>query len=205
MGTDRLLALDGFGILLERLDQDDLRAAWKYRNLVGILLVYCEQQMQHPAYADDIVRRAIDIVATKLAGGEDILNLQAYSFSVARHLLCDYRKRLMPEYIDDSLTRTLKCNRHLVQIDSIEKEVREECREKCLQNLPGEQRDLIVKYYERGLYCKSYREEMARDLGISVEALNNRISRIKKKLSQCCHGCASRLNAERLPAIAICA
>lgn len=205
MGTKGLVALDGFDILLERLDQDDLRAGCKYRNLIRILLGFCEQQMRYPAYADDIVRRTIDIVVEKLAGGRNILNLNAYSFAVARHLLSDYRKRLLPEYIDDNLTHTLKCNRHLAQIDSIGKEIMEECREKCLQSLPDEQRNLIVKYYERGLHCKVYREEMARNLGISVEALNNRISRIRKKLNQCCHNCASRLNAERLPAIAICA
>lgn len=203
MATRELLAPDGFDLLLERLDRDHLQAGWKYRNLVGTLLGYCEQQMHYPAYADDIVRRTIDIVTEKLACGENILNLQAYSFAVARHLLSDHRKRLLPEYIDDSLTRTLKCNRQLVQIDSIEKEVREECRERCLQSLPIEQRDLIVKYYERGLHSKAYREEMAANLGISVEALNNRISRIRKKLNQCCHNCASRLNTERLPAIAV--
>lgn len=205
MGTDSLLALNGLQMLLERLDQDNLCAGRKYRDLIGMLLMFCEQQMHCPVYADDIVRRTIDIVAQKLSGGEDIINPRAYSVAVARHLLSDHRKRLIPEYIDDHLAHTLKCNRQLVQIDSIEKEVREECRQKCLESLPGEQRELIVKYYERGLHCKLYREEMARELNINVEALNNRISRIRKKLNQCCKNCSARLNTERLPVIAVCA
>lgn len=195
----------GLQMLLERLDGDHLCAGRKYRDLTVTLSLFCERRMRRPADADDIVRRTIDIVAAKLAGGNDILNLRAYSFAVARHLLRDYRKRVLPEHIDEHLARTLKCTRHLAQVEYLEKEAKDECRQRCLNSLPTEQRDLILKYYHRGLHCKPYREQMARELEINIEALNNRISRIRKKLCQCCSGCTNRLKTSKLPAIALCA
>jgi RNA polymerase sigma factor (sigma-70 family) len=196
MQAENVLALKGLQMFLKCLDQDDQCASRKYIHLTGILSIFCEQQIRSSAYADDIVARTVDIVAAKLSSGEDILNLYAYSFAVARHLLSDYRKRLIPEHIDDKLAQTLKCNRQLGEQDSVAKEIKEECHEKCLDSLPKEQRALITKYYERGLHCKLHREEMAIDLCINTEALNNRISRIRKKLTRCCHDCLTKLNED---------
>ena len=173
-------------LLLERLDPDSLRAAEKYYRLIGTLTLFIEHRTGRSADSDDLARQTLDIVAVKLAQGEEIQNIQAYSFGVARNVLTAYRRKAVHESMHEYLASTIRDDRQANR-ETVTKEVEELCRQKCLQALPIDQRDLIVRYYRNGLHSKQYRDQLARELNITVEALCNRISRIKKKLGEC-HG-----------------
>jgi len=174
----------GLRILLERLDSENLRAAEKYYHLLGVLTLFLENRIGRAADSDDLARKTLDIVAEKLADGEDIKNIQAYSFAVAKNLLRAYQRKAVCVSAEEQDFAAGGHGDPRFQ-ETIFKEIEEECRQKCLQSLDPEKRDLIIRYYQRGLHSKTYREELAQELNIKAEALGNRISRIKKKLSEC--------------------
>jgi|SRR5579883_1316062 len=185
---------DGLRLLLDRLDPDNLRAAGKYYRLIGTLTLFIEHRIGSSADSDYLARTALDTVAAKLAQGEDIQNIQAYSFGVARNVLSAYRRKALQESANSYLAGMIHGGEH-TRRETIAKELEEGCRQKCLQALPEDQRDLIVRYYQNGLHSKTYRDSLAHELNITIEALCNRISRIKKKLGDC-HGQCVRARKE---------
>ena len=69
-------------------------------------------------------------------------------------------------------------------------EQRLECLECCLQKLSSEQRELIVEYYRDGRGQKiERRREMAKRLGITMNALGIRACRIRGALETCVEAC----------------
>ncbi len=196
-----IIGNSGLQMLLECLDRDNRRAAEKYCNLIVSLTGFCERRARCGPYADEIVIRTLEIVTSKLRKGESISNPHAYSFAVAKNLVSDFNKRTLPLSIDQISISEFKCNRLHVERDAIESEIGRECRWRCLERLPDKQRDLILRYYQGGLHCKDRREELAKELGTSVEALSNRVARVRKKLKQSCQNCVEKLKTEWVPAI----
>jgi DNA-directed RNA polymerase specialized sigma24 family protein len=188
--------VQGLRTLLDRLDSDLHCAAGKYYRLIGILTIFIENRATIDIDSDELARKALDIVATKLVQGEDIQNVQAYSFGIARNLVSAQTKKSISDRSDHSFVCGIRDDRQ-ANFEAIAKEVEEDCRRKCLELLPTERRDLIVRYYQTALQSKQYREDLARELSIGVDALFNRISRIKNKLNECYRRCvrAGRDNA----------
>jgi DNA-directed RNA polymerase specialized sigma24 family protein len=63
-----------------------------------------------------------------------------------------------------------------------------------LQKLRGDKRELIVEYYAKNKQAKiDHRAEMARRLGISVDALRVKAHRIRITLEECIKRCVERM------------
>jgi DNA-directed RNA polymerase specialized sigma24 family protein len=60
------------------------------------------------------------------------------------------------------------------------------CMEKCLQSLPPEDRDLIVK---NCILDKKGKEELANSLKLTINALRIRVFRIRTRLLNCHERC----------------
>jgi RNA polymerase sigma factor (sigma-70 family) len=174
--------VNGLSLLLARLDLGNCSPTDGYDHLINALTTFCEHKLRYPNHADEIVRKVIDIISLKLNDGIDILDLRAYGFAVAKHLLSDYRRKALPEYLDDTTAIIENYGMQMTPNYALQAEIDDECRLKCLQRLPSEQRDLLMRYYRGGLHCKDERENIAKDLDITPEALCNRIARIRKKL-----------------------
>ena len=90
--------------------------------------------------------------------------------------------------LDDGGLETTQAPNPVVQDES-----EFECLDACLQNLPPEDRELVIKYYSRE---KSERVEMRRQLaeflGVSQEALHVRVFRIRKSLRKCVVSCMEK-------------
>lgn len=72
--------------------------------------------------------------------------------------------------------------------------MREDCLQICLQKLSAEKRELIISYYAREKRAKiQHRNEMARQLGTSVETLRVRVYRIRATLEECIERCLNRM------------
>ena len=70
------------------------------------------------------------------------------------------------------------------------REQRLDCLECCLQKLTPEQRDLIVEYYRDGRGQRiEQRRDMAKRLGITMNALGIRACRIRSTLEACVAAC----------------
>jgi DNA-directed RNA polymerase specialized sigma24 family protein len=69
-------------------------------------------------------------------------------------------------------------------------EQRLECLEGCLQKLTAAQRELIVEYYRGGQGQQiERRRDMAKRLGITMNALGIRVCRIRSALESCVEAC----------------
>jgi len=80
------------------------------------------------------------------------------------------------------------------EINETDEEVAEveECLQQCLQNLSREKKELILAYYAREKQAKiDYRNELAQQLGISVETLRVRVYRMRVQIGECINDCLS--------------
>ena len=69
----------------------------------------------------------------------------------------------------------------------------EECLQLCLQNLSAENRELILGYYAKEKHAKiDHRNELAQQLGTSVQTLRVRVFRVRASLEECIERCLKR-------------
>jgi DNA-directed RNA polymerase specialized sigma24 family protein len=74
-----------------------------------------------------------------------------------------------------------------------------DCLRRCLAQLPPDQRDLVLRYYQGGNQRNSgqgesnirNRQRLAREAGIPMNALRIRVHRVRRKLESCVHTCLS--------------
>ncbi|MFL6259302.1 MAG: hypothetical protein ACJ76Y_06280 [Thermoanaerobaculia bacterium] len=75
-----------------------------------------------------------------------------------------------------------------------------DCLRRCLAELPPDQRDLVLRYYQGGGYKGNggqgesnirNRQQLAREAGIPMNALRIRVHRVRRKLESCVHSCLS--------------
>jgi len=86
----------------------------------------------------------------------------------------------------------LPLGEHYPQADS-DKERMHNCLERCLNRLPGDARELIVRYYSLEKQSKiELRKQMADELGVSINTLRLRVLRLKEKLQPCVERCLDR-------------
>jgi len=81
----------------------------------------------------------------------------------------------------------------LVAPELEEEDERQDCFERCLKELPVENRQLILQYYSDEKREKIVRRlEMADRLGIPLNALRSRAQRIRRRLEECVNGCMNK-------------
>lgn len=72
-------------------------------------------------------------------------------------------------------------------------EVELSCLQDCLKQLRPKSRDLILEYYREEKAARvQRRKDLAQDLGVSLQALQNKASRIRVRLSTCVAKCVER-------------
>jgi DNA-directed RNA polymerase specialized sigma24 family protein len=69
-----------------------------------------------------------------------------------------------------------------------------ECLDRCLEEIPGENRNLVFRYYagEKGRSRIRSRNEMALAMGMGLNALRIRVHRIRAILQQCVRACLAQ-------------
>lgn len=118
-----------------------------------------------------------------------------YFYGVARNLVKEIPKKIKTQV---SLQDTELASNPLIEIQEETAALREECLRNCLQKLSEEKRELILAYYARDKQAKiDHRTEMARRMGISVEALRVKAFRIRATLEECIERCLDRMAQHR--------
>jgi len=180
------LTKDGFDRLLAYLDPDREVAALQYERLRGKLINYFDWR-DSPA-PEDHADEAINRVIRKLEDGEEFRDIGTYVLGIARMMLLEiartlekermaFERPVIPEPIDD---------------ESRETDRRVSCLEKCLARLPERGRRMIVEYYQGDGPTKiKSRKELAKRLGLELNALRIRTCRLRVKLEQCMGRCMS--------------
>lgn len=190
---DNVLTQTGFDKLLATLDADREQAGAKYEALRARLVKFFE--WRNCETAEELTDIVFDRIVKKIAEGEQVQNLNAYSATVAQFVFKeDFRRR---ERLFQSIEDSPAAGNLAVISDSAETgesdDVRLDCLEKCLAEFSDENRRLVIAYYdtdERTMIAT--RRRLADSTGISLNTLRIRVCRLKAKLENCTFDCCGK-------------
>lgn len=193
------LTATAFEQLLFRLDGNQEIAAEKYE-LLRQKLVKCITWKGCPeTEADTLADTVLDRVATKLAQGEQLQNLNAYACEVLRFVWLE-RIRRRKEFTTDDGEMPETAIEPDIEILK-DPDVRMRCLRKCLAEVVPDERDrlLIVGYYdtESSGKNKDIRKGLAEKLGLTMTTLKVKACRIRDRLEKCINECVARLTVTK--------
>jgi DNA-directed RNA polymerase specialized sigma24 family protein len=185
-----VLTQDAFETLLRWLDPDREKAGLKYEAIrSGLIKIFTCWGYSD---AEDLTDETINRVSVKIVDLVDTYegDPALYFIGVARNVRreCDRRPHLADA--DSILEKNANnLSQEASQIaDDTELDYR--CLDRCLEELPAENRRLVLEYYEHEKQGKiDHRKRLANELGIAVNALRIRAHRIRRTLQQCLQQC----------------
>jgi DNA-directed RNA polymerase specialized sigma24 family protein len=164
-GLDR----EDWEALMATLAQDRQAAGQKYEELRQRLTnLFSWEQCDLPdILADEVLNR----LARKVREGAVVPHLDRYAFGIARMVILEQNRaqRNRQAATRELEAATAQSGQDWRALDRMQA---------CVDNLPAERRRLIERYYTED------RAALARELGISLNALRNRAMRIREELFQ---------------------
>jgi DNA-directed RNA polymerase specialized sigma24 family protein len=178
------LSEGAFFQLLARLNDDPALAGEEYEKLRNRLIYFFERKgCRIPAELGD---ETINRIARKIEEGHEIKDLFKFSSGVARLVLLEHWDDPKREWdqLDEKLSSPGFNDREFDDREFDDHQL--ECMRKCLRTLSTEERDLIVKNCTLN---KRGKEELAKALGVTINALRLRVFRIRTRLHECYENC----------------
>jgi DNA-directed RNA polymerase specialized sigma24 family protein len=182
------LSAEALARFLACLDTDSDRAGEKYENLRLTLMKFFD--WRGARFPEELADETINRVIRKIDEGESFRDLATYCHGVARLVLLEKLKGPDSKRADFEALPPAA----LAAPEQEEEDVRQDCFERCLKELPAESRQLILQYYSDEKREKiSRRLAMAERLGIPLNALRSRVQRIRNRLEECVNGCMKKM------------
>jgi DNA-directed RNA polymerase specialized sigma24 family protein len=177
-----------FERFLAGLDPDREKAAERYEQMRQRLVVFFSvRDVSGPEDQADVT---LDRVCRRMDEGEPIQDVAAYVLGVARRIELESRRRSRQERRLSWLLRTAAPADRDAAAAS-EHALR--CVDACLEKLPAEDRELLLRYYRDDKRAKiEDRRRLAEGLGLSPGALRLRAFRIRGRLEPCVRECLAR-------------
>jgi DNA-directed RNA polymerase specialized sigma24 family protein len=185
-----------FARLLEWLDDGVGSHGERYVEIRRRLVSYFERRNR--PLADELADETLNRIARTLEQCGVIATRPParYCYVVARFVVLeDFRRERRHVHVDhSSFPLASPLGRGVTRSDEglAIREQRLDCLDRCLQELRPDRRELVVEYYRNTRRQKiEGRREMAKRLGISLNALGIRVCRIRDALMACvdrCHG-----------------
>ena len=184
---DNNLTPVSFDSLLAFLGPDRESAALAYIELRRALFTYFAiRGMSSP---DEMADETINRVTARLAEiareyeGDPAL----YFYGVCQRVHQEYLRKAYSQRQFDSACPSATSLPAATKSDDIESDYA--CLEQCLERLPANHRELVVRYYQQEQKAKTDRKLLAQELGIAVNALRIRAHRIRLTLQHCVRDC----------------
>ena len=172
----------GLWKLLEALSEDRERAAELYLHIQSKLIRYFAwNRCPHPEELSDEV---VDRFARRLEEGERVEKPISYILGIARRVLLETK----PKWLLAGVAQTEQLP------NSSSKDQDEEllqCLDHCLEVLAPETRAMLLEYYA-GEPRMAQRQRMADRMGLSSNALRNRMLRLRRNLESCIQDCRQK-------------
>lgn len=179
-----------FEKLLAALDADPEEAARIYEHVRLKLLRYFERN--GVADADRYADVTLDRVMRRIDEGEIIENVMAFIFKVASFVRMEAWKE--EKQLRKAEEEIKKATTEITERLDVDDDPRQFCFDRCLNNLPVETRLLVLEYYsEEGGEKIRLRKQLAKRLGIEMNALRIRAHRIRGNLESCVKSCISQV------------
>jgi DNA-directed RNA polymerase specialized sigma24 family protein len=188
MKKDWELTQEAFDTLLDWLDPDREQAGRKYEaiRLRLIKIFICRACPEAESLADETINRVTAKVqeVSKSYVGDPAL----YFYAVAQKVYLEYIRKNRQTPTPVEFTAGMLNTQAVSLVEDFEPVYR--CLERCLESLPTESRELVVRYYHQEKQAKiDHRKLLATELGIGVNALRIRAHRIRLSLRQCVRDC----------------
>ena len=184
------LTPEAFDRLLVLLNPDRRRAAEEYELLRQVLIRFF--QWRGWADAEDLADEVFDRVARRLSEDVEIHNPRPFFYGVARRVHLERREHSANKVVPlDSVPALADANSNpstMGDRDACERDLerRHLYTSRCLQELPPEARRLFLDYHQgEGSVRIARRKRLASELGVSMNALRIRISRIAEDVATC--------------------
>ncbi|HKX33201.1 MAG TPA: sigma-70 family RNA polymerase sigma factor [Blastocatellia bacterium] len=175
---------EAFAKFLACLDPDPARAGEKYESLREALVKFLD--WRGASFPEELVDETFNRVARKLDEGEAIRDVPVYCHGVARLVFLQSLERPDNKRVELDELPPMAAPEPEPDVT----DVRRECLERCLRQLPAESRELITEYYRNERRQKiDNRVSLAERLGIPLNALRSRTQRIRDKLEKCILRC----------------
>jgi RNA polymerase sigma factor (sigma-70 family) len=190
MKKEWVLTEGAFETLLAWLDTDRERAGSKYETIrLRLIKIFtCRGCFEAEELADETINRVVgkvDEIANNYRGDPAL-----YFYGVSHNIHLEYLRKLKlraPE-IPPENTRETVARPSVHPVEDIEPEF--ECLERCLDELSPDNRRLMLDYYQHEKHAKiDYRQRLADELGIALNALRIRAHRMRRTLRECVQNC----------------
>lgn len=181
------LTQNSFDELLDWLDPDRDKAGVKYERVRSKLITIFTNRgcTEAEDLADETINRVGKRVSEIRPGYVgDPMN---YFYGVANKIHLEYCRKPRPPIVPEPVA----------SLDySEEFEMEYECLLRCIQELSLQNRDLVVRYYQGEKRAKiNCRKELAKQMGIALNALRIRAYRLRAELQRCVAKCVREMAA----------
>ena len=180
------LRQEQFDALLSLFSGDRDEAGEKYEQIRrGLVRFFHFKGCADPQrLADETINR----VALKAGEFDHSKNIKpvSYFYGFASNILLEYKRTSRKEVgLEDTQYRAAETDAEDAADDA-----KNDCLQKCLEQLPADEKELIVKYYAREGRAKiELRKEMCERLNYTATALYTKIFRLKGILKVCIENC----------------
>jgi DNA-directed RNA polymerase specialized sigma24 family protein len=183
---------EAFEALLRQLSPDRERAGELYETIRHKLIRLFE--WRGCTSPEDLADETFDRVARRLSEGVELRSNDPYGY------FCGVAHLLYKEVLREAAREHRALGSGEWPPPCAEEEepsdARLECLRRCLAELPPDQRDLVLRYYQgksnSGENNIRNRQQLAREVGIEMNALRIRVHRVRRKLEACVHACLRR-------------
>ncbi len=182
MDTGTATDQSNFDLLLGWLDEDRKSAANKYESIRLRLTKIFYARGCH--LAEELTDETIERVTKKVVGIADTYegDPAIYFYAVAKNVFREWMRKPKSEELPPKISRK--------ESNKDEAELRDRCLSECMENISSKQSDFIIEYYKRDKQQKiELRRKMAKDAGITEQALRVRVFRIRNILQKCVLKC----------------
>jgi DNA-directed RNA polymerase specialized sigma24 family protein len=169
----------GFQLLLSSLDPDEERAGLAYERIRKALIRFFD--WRGAAFPEECADETLDRLMKKLEQGVAVIEVTGFALGIARLV---HQEALRA----DARRVALEADPQASSLaESLERERIARYLETCLDGLPEQGRELILRYYtpDRGRSRIQDRANLAREMGMSSNALRSRAQRLRNSLEDC--------------------
>ncbi|HEY4590573.1 MAG TPA: hypothetical protein VII86_15210, partial [Thermoanaerobaculia bacterium] len=142
---------------------------------------------------EDLTDETINRVARRLAEGVELRSSDPYGYfcGVAHLVYKEVLRKVAREHRALTSGDWPPCAEEEEPSDH-----RLDCLRRCLAQLPPDQRDLVLRYYQGkndpGESNIRNRQQLAREAGVQLNALRIRVHRVRRRLESCVQACLGR-------------
>ncbi|HKV08368.1 MAG TPA: hypothetical protein VJ725_09535 [Thermoanaerobaculia bacterium] len=174
--------------LLAMLDDDRDQAAVKYETIRRKLIRLFEWRKCE--FPEDLADVTLDRVAKRIAEGVEVRSADPFGY------ICGFAHLVYKE----EWRRAAREQKALNSGDWPPQDPPEDepddrrlaCLRRCLDQLPSDQRHLLLEYHKGENGNIRHRKKLADELGIPINALRIRVHRVRRKLEDCVASCLLR-------------